>query len=442
MEIPRAALFTRGRGRFPGNRSAQCYHEQLWFRWRSVVGINLLCSPGFGHAMNRITRYVITEFLMVFAISVTVMTLLMVLIFLIQDGLRENLTLGTIAELIPYTIPTALSFAIPGTCLFATCIVYGRLSATNEIVAIKAQGIPPSRLIFPGLVLSFLLSLCTLYLNDLSVSWGRAGIYNVIVNASAKTIYSVLGATGSFSKDKFNIVVDDIDGDDLIHPVFEVWQNGTRTQIQAEKAQICVDKDDAKLVLRVQKARIQSGDDITFESPSREIRIGLGSVTKREGTGRSPSNLPLRVMASELNRQKVFLANMQRQLAMNVAFDLAGGNMLELTSRKWRQKHQDLETEVYRLFRLQSEPWRRWANGFSCLCFVIVGAPLAIRMRKSDYWTIFGVCFIPILLAYYPLLMFGVGQAKSGSMPPYIVWLGNVVMILVGLYLIRDIEKH
>ena len=392
--------------------------------------------------MNRITRYVISELTKVFIISVSVMTLLMVLIFLVQEGLRESLTLDTIAQLVPYTIPTALSFAIPGTCLFATCIVYGRLSATNEIVAIKAQGIPPSRLIFPGLVLSFLLSLCTLYLNDLSVSWGRSGIYNVILNASAKTIYSVLGATGSFSKDKINIVVDDIQGRDLINPVFEWFQDNSRTTVESTKARIWVDERESKLVIGVDNARIQIGDQATFTAPKEEIPIPLGNVTKREGPGRSPSNLPLRQMSAELEHQKVYLASMQREMAMNAAFDLAGGNMLELTSRKWRKRHQDLETEVYRKYRLQSEPWRRWANGFSCLCFVMVGAPLAIRMRKSDFWTIFAVCFIPILLAYYPLLMFGVGQAKSGSMPPYIVWLGNLVMIFVGLYLIRDIEKH
>jgi lipopolysaccharide export system permease protein len=63
-------------------------------------------------------------------------------------------------------------------------------------------------------------------------------------------------------------------------------------------------------------------------------------------------------------------------------------------------------------------------------------------MRKSDFWTIFAVCFIPILLAYYPLLMFGVGQAKSGAMPPFIVWLGNVAMLVVGFLLIRQIQRH
>ena len=393
--------------------------------------------------MNRITRYVITELAWVFVISVSVMTILMVLIFLIQEGMRESLTLGTIVELIPYIVPTALSFAIPGTCLFATCVVYGRMSAMNEIVAVKAQGIPPSRLIWPGIVISFLLSLCTLYLNDLAVSWGRTGIYQVILNASAKTIYSVLEAQGSFSKEKMLIVVDDVQGEDLIGLHFVAYSDNSKMQIQAAKARISVDQKNSSLVVEAKDSRVQVGDGANFFMPNwKSFPIPLGNVTKREGPGQNPSSLPLREMAAELQRQTSQLQDMQRNLAITAAFEMAGGNVMGLTSARWNQKHHDLEKEIFRKFRLESEPWRRWANGFSCLCFVIVGAPLAIRMRKSDFWTIFAVCFIPILLAYYPLLMFGVAQAKSGNMPPYIVWLGNIVMILVGLYLIRNIENN
>ncbi len=393
--------------------------------------------------MNRITRYVVTELAWVFVISVSVMTILMVLIFLIQEGMRESLTLGTIVELIPYIVPTALSFAIPGTCLFATCVVYGRMAAMNEIVAVKAQGIPPSRLIWPGIVISFLLSLCTLYLNDMAVSWGRNGIYQVILNASAKTIYSVLDAQGSFSKEKMLIVVDDVAGEDLIGLHFVAYSDNSKMQIQAAKARISVDQKTSSLVVEAKDSRVQVGDGANFFMPNwKSFPIPLGNVTKREGPGQNPSSLPLREMAAELQRQTSQLQDMQRNLAITAAFEMAGGNVMGLTSAGWNQKHYDLEKEIFRKFRLESEPWRRWANGFSCLCFVIVGAPLAIRMRKSDFWTIFAVCFIPILLAYYPLLMFGVAQAKSGNMPPYIVWLGNIVMILVGLYLIRNIENN
>ena len=127
---------------------------------------------------------------------------------------------------------------------------------------------------------------------------------------------------------------------------------------------------------------------------------------------------------------------------MESAIQMAGGDWMSLTSKEWNKKLLGLKTETQRKFRLETEPWRRWANGFSCLCFVIVGAPLAIRMRKSDFWTIFAVCFIPILLAYYPLLMFGVGQAKSGTLPPFVVWLGNLVMIGLGIFLINRIERQ
>jgi lipopolysaccharide export system permease protein len=96
----------------------------------------------------------------------------------------------------------------------------------------------------------------------------------------------------------------------------------------------------------------------------------------------------------------------------------------------------------HRLFRLQTEPWRRWANGFSCFFFVVAGIPLAIRLRNSDVLTSFFLCFLPILLVYYPLLAFGVDRAKGGVLPPYTVWLGNVFLLLAGLWLLRKVLRY
>jgi len=39
----------------------------------------------------------------------------------------------------------------------------------------------------------------------------------------------------------------------------------------------------------------------------------------------------------------------------------------------------------------------------------------------------------PILIGYYPLLMYGIDQAKSGNLPPYSVWLANLVCGGTGL---------
>jgi lipopolysaccharide export system permease protein len=108
----------------------------------------------------------------------------------------------------------------------------------------------------------------------------------------------------------------------------------------------------------------------------------------------------------------------------------------------WKTEQRKLEDQRSRLYRLQTEPHRRWANGFSCLCFALVGAPLAMRLRNSDFLTSFFLSFMPILLLYYPLLAYGVDRAKAGAAPPYCVWLANLVLVAAGLWLLRHVRKH
>lgn len=393
--------------------------------------------------MNLITRHVIGELSKIFLLSVVTMTFLMVMVFLIQEAWQESLTPATILELIPYTIPTALCFAIPGTVLFSVCIVYGRMSGSNEIVAIKSLGISPNKVIFPGLAIAVILSLFTVYLNDLAVSWGRTGIYRVILNSSSKTIYSVLGSHGSFNKGPLSIWVDGVSGDTLLRPHIERHDNNeeNRIVIRAEQAKIRVDVERNALVFRLENGWIEQGNNLRLYIDQKDIDLPLGDVTKKTGSGRSPSNLPLREMSSELVHQNRRIEDQQKQLAIQAAFQMVGGNVIGISQPNWHSAVHELDQWVYRKHRLQTEPWRRWANGFSCLCFIIVGAPLAIYMRKSDFWTIFAVCFIPILLAYYPLLMFGVEKSKSGALPPFSVWTGNLVMVGVGIWLIRKVGR-
>ncbi len=101
-----------------------------------------------------------------------------------------------------------------------------------------------------------------------------------------------------------------------------------------------------------------------------------------------------------------------------------------------------LEHSKTRLLRLQTEPWRRWAEGFSCFFFVLVGAPLAIIAKASDYWTTFGMCFLPTLVLYFPLFLLGLEQAKDGNVPPYGVWMANVVLCAIGVVLIARVRRY
>jgi lipopolysaccharide export system permease protein len=75
----------------------------------------------------------------------------------------------------------------------------------------------------------------------------------------------------------------------------------------------------------------------------------------------------------------------------------------------------------------------RPALSVGCFCFVLVGCPVGIWFSRNDYLSAFIVCFLPIVLIYYPLMLCGTGLAKEGHMDPaLLVWGANLLMGLIG----------
>jgi lipopolysaccharide export system permease protein len=144
----------------------------------------------------------------------------------------------------------------------------------------------------------------------------------------------------------------------------------------------------------------------------------------------------------EIETQIVKLGKLREQLAARAGYQMLIGDFDELLSERWWEEHSQLREEESRLHRLYTEPHRRWANSLSCLCFVLVGAPLAIRLRNSDFLTSFFLCFMPILLIYYPLLAWGTDRAKNGAVPPMAVWLGDAILVCCGLWMTRKVMRY
>jgi lipopolysaccharide export system permease protein len=49
---------------------------------------------------------------------------------------------------------------------------------------------------------------------------------------------------------------------------------------------------------------------------------------------------------------------------------------------------------------------------------------------------------LPILVVYYPLLMFGIDRVKAGELPPVAVWIGNVLVTVWGIWLLRRVVRN
>ena len=382
-----------------------------------------------------ITRYVFFELAKIFVISSFAFVALMLIVGIADEAKKHGLGPELLIQLVPYILPKALMFAMPATCLFSVCVVFGRMASDNEIIAIKSMGLNQSVIVLPVLAVTFLLSLGAVWINDVSYAWSYWGIERVVLESSDKILYGVLKDQGSFKTNKFSIEVAGVEGRRLLHPVINSYSNNRNVRAVAEEATIETDIDSHSMKFVMFRGVIaEDGKANMFQFPEFEYSVPIKSQEEiRQATG-NPSHLYLRQISSEITTQEEQLTKMKQANAMLACSQLVSGDMLGLSNQDWQQRLIDQQDSTKRLSRLHVVPHRRWANGFSCLAFVMIGIPIALRMKTSNYATTFGVCFLPILAIYYPLFMFGLNGAKIGDLPAYGAWLGNVACMSIGAF--------
>src|SRR5919197_4594082 len=101
---------------------------------------------------------ILWELCKVFVISLVGITGILLMAGIIAEASQQGLGPTQILAAIPLLIPSTLPYTIPATTLFAACVVYGRFSADNEILAIKATGINVLKVVWPGLILGLTMS--------------------------------------------------------------------------------------------------------------------------------------------------------------------------------------------------------------------------------------------------------------------------------------------
>ena len=395
--------------------------------------------------MNQLTRHILWELVKVFLTALVALTGMVVLIGLAMEAVRQGLGPLPVLRMLPYILPDSLRFSVPATILMAVCMVYGRMSASNEIVATKSLGISPMSLMWPALGMSFCVSLVAVWLNDIAVSWGQVGVQRVAIQSVEEIAYGMLRTQRSYSSDQFSINVKNVKDRKLVQPTITFYGSGDAPTILlvAEEAELKFNPDEETLSVFLTNGMVDVEGEVTGYFDDRIERvIPLGDTEKDKKREDSPSRCPMWRISSESAAQRQAIRTLEETLAVEAAYSLSTGDFAALASDRWQSRERELRIARERLYRLKTEPWRRWANGFSCFFFCIVGAPLAVKLRKSDYLTVFFMCFTPILLCYYPLLALGLKMAKGGELPPYSVWLGNAICLLVGMWLLRSVNRH
>ncbi|UUO06203.1 LptF/LptG family permease [Blastopirellula sp. J2-11] len=380
--------------------------------------------------MRTIQTYVVWEVFKIFFLCLLATVLLMVVGGGVNEGLKKGLPPSIILGMMPYFVPEMLRFTIPGCLLFSICTVFGRMSASNEIVALKSAGINPIEIIWPVLVATYILSFVTFGLYDVCAGWSRPNMHRIIIQSLDDTAYSMLRTQKSFSMQGFSVRVKGVDGRRLIEPFITVQtpNDGPEVTLTAEEAELESNPETGALQVVCRNSFIESGDGTSFSQvePFVQQITQLGTLDQDLNSA-SPAALTLRHIPAQIAREAKLLEDTINALHM-------GGDPEAIAYAA--EGHQK------RLWRLQAERQRRLSNGLGCFCFACVGIPVAMWRRTSDNVTTFFLCFLPILGVYYPLLVTGETMARDGVLAPYSVWLADVVLLGIGGLLLWKLNRN
>lgn len=107
--------------------------------------------------MRTFTRYIMSEFSRNFAITLSAFVMLFLIgdfIEKVDDYIEHSAAAGDVAAFILYQIPKILFLMTPVAVLLATLLTVGAMSRNGEVMAIKASGVPLSRIVLPVLMMA------------------------------------------------------------------------------------------------------------------------------------------------------------------------------------------------------------------------------------------------------------------------------------------------
>ena len=94
------------------------------------------------------------------------------------------------------------------------------------------------------------------------------------------------------------------------------------------------------------------------------------------------------------------------------------------------------------IYKSEIEIQMRPALSIGCLCFVLIGCPVGIWASRSDYLSVFIICFLPTMFIYYPLLLASLNLAKNGKVPAWSAWGADVIGMVIAFVLIKRLMKR
>ncbi len=440
----------------------------------------------FAALFGTFQRMIFWELARVFLLCLLALAGIFTLLAVLQQ-IQFGVSLGQALRMLPLLVPTSIPWITPPACLFASCVVYGRMANDNEAVALKAAGVDLLSALRPAVVLGAFAAAGTAYLQFDVTPQSWRGSREVLLEDPEEAIGLVL---------KRKQTLEFSSGDTMTKLSVRDVQTVTRREESADGRREVTEQRLTDVVVKQRKTSSKSWEepDVVLRTHTAVLRVipaegeGEGKVKGKvkldakewvslkagsQGTGiHSTTDQPTEMdLPSEFDMGALQEQNKNnpamvdwKDLPARAAFgaELSAKHLgyarrlAELPDRRLTdadvnrfkeevgippipepaerltqaQNEQNTANTFARLDRnMRYEYHLRPAIAFGCLLFAALGCPVGLWANRADYLSIFVICFLPALLVYYPVLFMVGGYARDGKIDMGIgVWAANGVL--------------
>ncbi|MCM8532184.1 MAG: LptF/LptG family permease [Lentisphaeraceae bacterium] len=363
--------------------------------------------------MKILNNYVSKNILIVFAASIVVMTFIMMAGQLLKmlELLSSGISLGAFGKVFMFVLPEVMAFSIPIAMLIAVILVYSRMSAENEVTALRASGISLWQITAPGLILSFILSLSCLYLQLFVKPHCKFYLTNAKQNLALENPSAILRPGATVQLGDLSITIGDRDGEKISRVSIIIPESETKiNSIYGKTGFIKVDESGKKINLHLTDVLVRG---VEF---SPEGTVETSPMTKK--TGIYPIDIGQQINEKRLTKKKKFLD-----------FNGTLGRIQVMSERGEDGEVNEL------LFRLN----QNIVMALSPFAFLMVAMPFGFRSARSE--TSVGlVLSLLVVMVYFSVVML-MRNFDKYSFAHILVWLPNIAFVAYGLYAMKKITR-
>jgi lipopolysaccharide export LptBFGC system permease protein LptF len=373
-----------------------------------------------------IDRYVGWQVLLTSTIAIAVLSVVLVLgkIFkeLLELLVKNDTPLELILSVLAYILPFSLMFTIPWGFLTALLLVFGKMSAENELIALRANGVSVPRICLPVLVLSMACIGVCFWINVDVAPRAQAKMKEALYNIATSNPLAMFGSDKII--DDFpgkKIYVERNEGAQLYNLlVYEMNDDFVPMKVVfAHRGLLETDKKEKKLLMHLFDARYEQRDD---QETGNLMKVRQG-ITAQENT--------LEISLEELSMNK-----RGRGISSMTANELLDrwhkDDFSKLPEKERREEISATKTEIN----------KRVSFSLASFAFALIGVPLAITAHRKE--TSVGILLsLGVAIIYFFFIIIANSFRENDRMhPELLMWVPNILCMGLGGWLFLRMSRR